>query len=83
MIHVFNRTELAIAYSIREQNLIKGLLDSSHIEYVMTTNKIISMQSWSRGSLIDSGESTLEYKFFVKRSQYEEAIRILKDNMII
>ncbi|WMI81701.1 hypothetical protein [Anaerotignum sp. MB30-C6] len=76
MITIFNRKELCITYSMEEQAKIRDVLSSYNIDYSLSTLGNLHISN-SRGVPGMQDFTQTQYKFYVKKSDYEEAIAIL------
>lgn len=76
MITIFNRKKLCITYSIEEQANIRAVLSSHNIDYTLSTLGNI-LQSHSRGMPGMRDFTQTQYKFYVKKSDYEKATAAL------
>jgi len=65
---LFDKRELTITYDLKRQMLIRETLEKENINYVI--NPIL--MSWSLN------RCQAEYKFYVKKSDYERAMYIIK-----
>lgn len=80
MITIFNRKELFITYSLEKQAEIRNLLSAHKIEYTISTmGNFWQTNSRGNGNILPIGTQT-EYKIYVKRQDYEEAVYILNVN---
>ena len=83
MITIFNRKELCITYSIEEQARIRDLLSAHNMDYIFTSFDSASListvvqNSSCRSLPVMTADHQPRYKFYVKRSDYEEALAIL------
>lgn len=86
MIHVFNRKELMITYSMKEQSDIREILAAQKIDYVVKTMNRTGNAAAGRGirtatdrAFTDS-DSMYEYKIYVHKDDYEKAKGVLKND---
>ena len=82
MINIFNRRELAITFSMKEQADIRETLSNNNIEYSINTINRKSPSPASAGSrtMGTFGENLdieYEYIIYVKRNDYEEAKHLI------
>lgn len=82
MIHIFNRKELLITWSMQDLAQIRDILVSNHIEYrIRTVNTGRSASSWGRTSSSRARTGTAglrtdvmyQYYVYVKKADYENA----------
>lgn len=79
MISIFNRKELRITYSMKEQSDIRYALANSKIEYQIKTINRMSASVFSSGSRARSGsfgqnkDLDIEYIFYVRKVDYDNA----------
>ena len=77
--NLFNRKELATAFSMQEQAKIQQILSDHHIEYTIKTVNRKSPSPFAAGSRAATGtlgenlETELEYIFYVNKDQLEQA----------
>jgi len=85
LITIFNRKELYITYSMEEQARIRNLLSSHNIDYTLSTLSVYdilsilanTMQSSPRGAYGRRDFNQTQYRFYVKKSDYDEALAIM------
>ncbi len=80
MITFLTRKELYITFNIEEMVRVRNILKDNNIEYDI---KIFSRDFWSRGRTGSFGINqsyNYEYKFYVKRSEYEKALHFINQN---
>lgn len=79
MIHIFNRKELCIVFSMKEQNRIREALSQNKIDFsIKTINRMssspISSGTRSRtGSFGQNMDLIYEYIFYVQKKDYNTA----------
>ena len=77
--NIFNRKELATTFSMQEQAKIQQILSENNIEYAIKTVNRKSPSPLAAGSrtttvtLGENLETELEYIFYVKKDQKEQA----------
>ncbi len=79
MITIFNRKEVFITFNMNEMVRIKNILKDKNIEHYV---KVAGRDFWSRGRTGSFGidqSCNYEYKFYVKRSDYDSAIRYINE----
>lgn len=80
MIHVFNRKEVLITYSMEEYAKAKEILVQNHIDYIVNTKNLSSPSplGGSRDHTYGLDLSRcLEYKIYVNKTDYEMAKHLL------
>lgn len=84
MLTLFNRKELAVTYDINEQARVRTLLAGEGIDYSVKTVNRLSASSFSSGSRGRTGtygqntEAMTEYIIYVKKADYENAMKIIQ-----
>ena len=84
MISIFNRKELFITYDMKKQSEIRTILQNNHIEYKVKVKNLLSptpMNSGSRSHMGSVGidlSKSYEYKIYVKSSEYDKALYLIK-----
>lgn len=79
MIHIFNRKELLITWSMTELANIRDILASNNVEYTVKTNNLARTSPYSSGTRARTGsfgirtDAMYQYVIYVKRSDYEKA----------
>ncbi len=76
MITVFNRKELCITYSMEEQARVRDILSAHNIDYTLSTFGNLC-RSEVRGYPGMKHIAQTEYLFYVKKSDYDEAVALL------
>lgn len=79
MITIFNRKEVFITFNMNEMVRIKNILKDKNIENYV---KVAGRDFWSRGRTGSFGidqSCNYEYKIYVKRSDYDSAIRYINE----
>ena len=77
--NVFTRKELISTFSMTEQAKIREILSANNIEYTMKTVNRKSPSPMAAGSRATTGtlgenlQAELEYIFYVRKVQYENA----------
>ena len=88
MINIFNRKELLITYDSKEQSEVRTILRDHKIKYNVNVNNLLSPSIFSTSgrTYVGSRDTDLtksyEYKIYVKKSDYEEAIALLNKKSI-
>lgn len=80
MITFFTRKELFLTYNVEEMMRIRNVLHDNNIEYHV---KVGSRDFWSRGRTGSFGinqNCNYEYKFYVKKPDYEKALYLIHKN---
>lgn len=84
MIHIFNRKELCIVFSIKEQGNIRAILSQNNIDYRIKTINRIASSAFSSSSRSRTGSfgvdvnQSYEYKFYVHKKDYENAVYLIR-----
>lgn len=84
MITVFNRKELLITYDIKVQSDVRTILQNHSIDYDVKVTNRLSPSSMGTGSRAQTGsmgndlDKIYEYKIYVKKSDYERAVDLIK-----
>ncbi len=84
MITIFNRKELTVTYDMNEQARVRTLIAAEGIDYSVKTVNRLSASPISAGSRNRTGtygqntESMIEYIIYVKKVDYERALRLLQ-----
>lgn len=79
MISIFNRKELFITYDMKKQSEIRSVLQNNNIEYKVNVKNILSSGSRAHaGSVGIDPSKSYEYKIYVKASDYEKALYLIK-----
>lgn len=77
MITIFNRKEVLLTYSMKEQADIRKLLSCNRINFITRTRNSLN---YSRGRVGGTGwntETSYEYKIYVNRKDYARAKEII------
>lgn len=88
MITIFNRKELLITYDSKEQSEVRTILQDYKIKYDVKVKNLLSPSIFSTSgrTYVGSRDTDLtksyEYKIYVKKSDYEEAIALLNKKSI-
>ena len=88
MITIFNRKELLITYDMKKQSEVRTTLQNHNIKYDVKINNLLSPSIFSRSGRTYIGSrgvdltKSYEYKIYVKKSDYEEAVVLLNENSI-
>lgn len=83
MITIFNRKELRIVFSMKEQMDIREALSNNNIDYYIRTINRMSPSIFSRGTRGRSGsfgqniDLNYEYIFYVHKKDYDRARHII------
>lgn len=85
MITLLNRKELLSTYKIEEQAKVRDILSQNNVDYhvhVVNRKSPSPMNSGSRiaGTFGENLAQEYEYIFYVKKADYDEAMRVLKQN---
>ena len=84
MITIFKRKELLITYDMNKQSEVRTILQNHKIEYNVKVKNLLSPTPLSSGSRAHAGslgvdlKKSYEYKIYVKKSDYERAISLMK-----
>ena len=74
MITIFNRRELYITYSMENLAAIRQALEASGIDYYYRFRDLSALQRLDQTiGKFGRGTSTIEYKVYVKRKDYDRA----------
>lgn len=84
MITIFNRKELLVTMEMKRQSDVRDILGANDIEY---TVKVTNLQSASIignsrarvGSFGMNQDYSYEYKVFVRRKDYDKALRMIRE----
>lgn len=93
MINIFNRKEICITYDTAEQARVREILSDHHIDYeVFTKDLAHSSQLGATAGTVSIGgmlkadsvagvdlHHCIEYKIYVKKSDYEQALYVLNN----
>ena len=88
MINIFNRKELLITYDSKEQSEVRTILRDHKIKYNVNVKNLLSPSIFSTSgrTYVGSRDTDLtksyEYKIYVKKSDYEEAVVLLNEKSI-
>ena len=88
MITIFNRKELLITYDMKKQSEVRTTLQNHNIKYDVKINNLLSPSIFSRSGRTYIGSrgvdltKSYEYKIYVKKSDYEEAVVLLNGKSI-
>ena len=83
MITIFNRKEVLVTFDMKEQARVRGILANNGVDYrIKTVNRMSpsAVPAGGRGRVGTVGQrpdTTLEYIFYVKKSDYEKALRLI------
>lgn len=77
MVNLLNRREIIVTRDFNILNNIIGLLDKNSIEHNTKTNSITN-SGRSHGIPNVKADASYEYRIYVRRCDYEKAIRIIK-----
>lgn len=87
MITVFNRKEILVTYDMKRQSEICTILGVYKIDYDVKVKNILSSSSMRAGSRMYTGShgvdltKSYEYKIYVKKTDYERAVFLMKQNL--
>ena len=88
MITIFNRKELLITDDMKKQSEVRTTLQNHNIKYDVKIKNLLSPSIFSRSGRTYIGSrgvdltKSYEYKIYVKKSDYEEAVVLLNENSI-
>ncbi len=88
MITIFNRKELLITYDMKKQSEVRTTLQNHNIKYDVKIKNLLSPSIFSRSGRTYIGSrgvdltNSYEYKIYVKKSDYEEAVVLLNEKSI-
>lgn len=82
MITIFNRKELLITMDMNRQSNVRDILSANGIEYtVKVTNlqsaTVVGSHRGKFGNLGINQNYSYEYKIYVRRKDYEHALRLI------
>ncbi len=83
MINIFNRKELCVVFSMKEQGNIREALFKNNIEYFIRTVNRMSPSPFTRGTRSGAGsfgqnmDLNYEYVFYVHKKDYNLAKAII------
>ncbi|MDY0236579.1 MAG: hypothetical protein RBR71_11140 [Gudongella sp.] len=83
MIHIFNRREVCVVFSIKEQARIREVLSKNNINYRIRTVNRMSSSAFSAGTRSKTGafaqdiDKVYEYTFYVHKKDYDRAKSII------
>ena len=81
MITIFNRKEMAITYSMKEQARIRDILTAEGIDYIIDTKGTVMRNMGARGPAIQQfGENitaSTEYRIYVLKKDYDKASHLI------
>ena len=80
MITIFNRRELTITFDNKKQAKVRDLLAQNNVPYLIKVINRRAASAFGRGITGTFGENlnvTYEYVFYVKKSDYEQALAII------
>ena len=84
MITIFNRKELLVTFDMKEQARIRTLLADHKIDYdIKTVNRMSAAPMAAgtrahRGTFGLKGDNMCEYIIYVKKADYEKALRLVR-----
>lgn len=83
MIHIFNRKELAITWSMEEMVHVCGILDANGIEYSVKTNRTLASSPARDGRAGSTPginqNSVILHSIYVRRDDLEYAANLIKN----
>ena len=88
MITIFNRKELLITDDMKKQSEVRTTLQNHNIKYDVKIKNLLSPSIFSRSGRTYIGSrgvdltKSYEYKIYVKKSDYEEAVVLLNEKSI-
>ena len=83
MITIFNRAEVAVTYDLQRQSDISNALKSQGIDYYLKVRNTLRPRTavgGNRSRVSSAGTNvpnSYEYKFYVKRCDYDKAMQII------
>lgn len=77
MLTIFNRRELCITFSIKEQNDVRDLLSANGIEYYFKVYNRSGNMRHDRGSFGLNMNVEYKYIFYVNKKDFERAKHII------
>ena len=83
MITIFNRKELLLTYDMKEQSEVRTILRNHKIKYDVKVKNLLSPSPFSTSGRTHIGShgvdltKSYEYKIYVKKSDYDEAMVLL------
>lgn len=84
MITIFNRKELCITFDFKEQARVRDVLAFNNIDFIIKTLNRMSPSPMAAGSRARTGTfgqdtgAMYEYKIYVHKNDYEEAVHLLR-----
>lgn len=84
MITIFNRKELCITFDMKEQSRVRDILATNKIDYTIKTTNRMSPSPMAAGSRARTGTfgqdtgAMYEYKIYVHKNDYEEAVHLIR-----
>lgn len=87
MITVFNRKELLVTYDMKRQSEIRTILGDYKIDYDVKVKNLLSSSPMRAGARTYTGThgvdltKSYEYKIYVKKTDYERAVLLMKQNL--
>ncbi len=84
MITVFNRKELLITYDMTKQNEVRTILRDHKIKYDVIVKNLLSPSPMHAGSRAHAGSlgmdltKSYEYKIYVRKADYERALKLIR-----
>ena len=83
MITIFNRKELLVTFDMKRQSDIRDTLAANGIEYtIKVTNRqsaaVIGSGRARTGSFGMKSKLSYEYKFYVHKKDYDNAVRLIR-----
>lgn len=83
MITIFNRKELLITYDMKRQGEVRTILQNYRIKYSVKVKNLQSPSAMCAGTRTHTGTlgmdltKSYEYKIYVKKVDYEKAIKLI------
>ena len=83
MIHIFNRKELLITWSLKELAEVRDILASNGIAYCVKTGNLARTSPYSAGTRSRTGsfglrsDAMYQYSIYVKNVDYEKAKHLI------
>ncbi len=88
MITIFNRKELLFTYDMKEQSEVRTILRDYKIKYDVKVKNLLSPSPFNTSGRTHIGSygidltKSYEYKIYVKKSDYDEAMVLLNGKSI-
>lgn len=85
MITIFNRKELILTWEMKKQLEIRNILSANNIDYTISVKNMLDRNSFGRsarshyGSMGINAECLYEYKIYVNKKDYEQAVYLIRN----